>query len=73
MNQIIKAGDFVRLLKSNNPYVPVGTILEVESITKKTPLVFTVCVVKRKWSKYFVHGDIIRKVKFMVPERVEFT
>jgi hypothetical protein len=72
LNQTLKAGDYVRLLKSDNPYVPVGTILKIESVST-VPDVFTVCVAKKECMKYFTHADIIRKVKYTTPEKVDFT
>jgi len=73
LNQTLKIGDFVRLIKSNNPYVPIGSILKIESISIK-PDGFSVSMVKREWSKYFVSADTIRKVRDLkTPEKVQFT
>lgn len=59
VNRTINAGDSVRLLRSSNPYVPVKSILRVESL----PYVATILNVTFKGQKYHVHVNDIEKVK----------
>lgn len=63
----IKIGDLVKLIKSSNPYVPVGTILRIESLSSVIDRTgrCTVFNVIHKGQKYICHREVIEKYYFI--------
>jgi hypothetical protein len=55
---IYTSGDSVRLIKSNNPYAPVGSILKIESIAPQTD----VLNVTFNGGKYHVHVNDVHPI-----------
>jgi hypothetical protein len=75
LSEDLKVGDYVRLTQSNNQYVPVGSLLKIESLSQIVDRAGIVQVynVIHKGSKYHVHREVIRKVNYIEPEKVAFS
>jgi hypothetical protein len=74
-HQVIKAGDYVRLVSSTNPYVPSGSIMKVESLAQVTDK-NNECQIfncSYKGHPYTAHRRVIELANYIEPEKVSFT